>query len=112
MDNLKHALQTYTPKQRSGYILMDRIVPPTVPTFFVREGKLIDAKGACELGIYSVFLRYQFISLPTIKIVHSSGDDVVMNEEGGYLLRTKIANIDDGGVAAGVAVLDSLYLVD
>jgi glutathione synthase len=35
-----------------------------------------------------------------------------MNEYGGYLLRTKIAAMDDGGVAAGVAVLDSVYLVD
>lgn len=35
-----------------------------------------------------------------------------MNETKGYLLRTKIGKVDDGGVAAGVAVLDSLYLVD
>jgi hypothetical protein len=35
-----------------------------------------------------------------------------MNESGGFLLRSKSAAIDDGGVAAGVAVLDAPYLLD
>jgi len=34
-----------------------------------------------------------------------------MNEHGGSLLRTKAASSDEGGVAAGYAVLDSPYLV-
>ncbi len=33
-------------------------------------------------------------------------------EEEGWLLRTKGANRDEGGVAAGYSVLDSLLLVD
>lgn len=39
-----------------------------------------------------------------------NGEKEVMNESAGYLLRTKVASVDDGGVAAGVAVLDSPYL--
>jgi len=35
---------------------------------------------------------------------------VIHNRSEGYLLRTKAARHNDGGVAAGVAVLDSLYL--
>jgi hypothetical protein len=35
---------------------------------------------------------------------------VVINEQCGYLMRTKVSSSDEGGVAAGFAVLDSLYL--
>lgn len=34
----------------------------------------------------------------------------MLNKEAGHLLRTKISNSDEGGVAAGFAVLDSPYL--
>lgn len=35
---------------------------------------------------------------------------VIMNDQCGYLLRTKVSSSDEGGVAAGFAVLDSIYL--
>lgn len=37
-------------------------------------------------------------------------DNVIVNEQSGYLMRTKIESSDEGGVAAGFAVLDSIYL--
>lgn len=37
-------------------------------------------------------------------------EKVIMNEQSGYLMRTKVASSNEGGVAAGFAVLDSLYL--
>jgi hypothetical protein len=40
----------------------------------------------------------------------SNKDKVVINEQCGYLMRTKVSSSDEGGVAAGFAVLDSLYL--
>jgi glutathione synthase len=40
----------------------------------------------------------------------SKGDVEFINEDGGHLLRTKTASSDEGGVAAGFAVLDSPYL--
>jgi hypothetical protein len=43
---------------------------------------------------------------------YSDGKRVVSNRADGYLLRTKAARHNDGGVAAGVAVLDSLYLTE
>ena len=49
-----------------------------------------------ELGVYGGYLRV--------------GDDVVMNQHGGHLLRTKAATSDEGGVAAGYAVLDAPWL--
>lgn len=36
---------------------------------------------------------------------------VIKNDHCGYLMRTKVSSSDEGGVAAGFAVLDSLYLV-
>ena len=42
----------------------------------------------------------------------SDGDTVLRNEVAGTLLRTKPVEQDDGGVAAGVAVLDSCFLVE
>lgn len=41
-----------------------------------------------------------------------SKDKVVTNDQCGYLMRTKVSSSDEGGVAAGFAVLDSLYLTD
>lgn len=37
-------------------------------------------------------------------------EKVIINEQCGYLMRTKKSSSDEGGVAAGFAVLDSLYL--
>ena len=36
---------------------------------------------------------------------------VIMNDNCGYLMRTKVSSSNEGGVAAGFAVLDSIYLV-
>jgi hypothetical protein len=43
-------------------------------------------------------------------LVCRNGHNVVLNKEAGHLLRTKVSNSDEGGVAAGFAVLDSPYL--
>lgn len=42
---------------------------------------------------------------------YRQGDTMVMNECVGHLLRTKSSEHADGGVAAGVAVLDNPLLV-
>jgi len=95
---ISEALLKFSPEKRSTYILMDRIMVPSFPTYFLRNGNIIQNSGASELGIFSLFIH--------------DGTNVVMNESSGYLLRTKIASVDDGGVAAGVAVLDSPYLFE
>ena len=38
--------------------------------------------------------------------------EILHNEEGGYLLRTKASGSDEGGVAAGFSSLDSVILYD
>lgn len=80
-----------------AYILMQRIFPPNHTTYFVRNGELIAHTAVSELGIFSTFVRNK--------------DKVVSSEQVGYLLRTKASDTNEGGVAAGFAVLDSVYLV-
>jgi hypothetical protein len=95
---IKESLKSMSKEERSGYILMDKINPPKYSTLFVRNGELKNSLAISELGIYSVFI--------------ADDSKVIENTQGGYLLRTKVSDSDEGGVAAGYAVLDSLYLTD
>lgn len=86
-----------TDGERGAYVLMQRIRPPVQRATLLREGMMSeDQEVLSELGIFSTFLR--------------DGENVVLNAEGGSLLRTKQATSDEGGVAAGFAVLDSPIL--
>ncbi|KAI9017774.1 glutathione synthase [Gaertneriomyces semiglobifer] len=83
--------------ERNGYILMDLIRSPPLQNIMVRNGQLIKGDVVSELGVYGLWV--------------SEGDVVHMNECGGHLLRTKAATSNEGGVAAGFAVLDSPFLI-
>ena len=80
----------------SAYILMQRIFPPTNQTLCLRKGEMVALETLSELGIYGGYVRV--------------GEAVTRNAHGGHLLRTKAATSDEGGVAAGFAVLDSVVL--
>ncbi|KAM2625970.1 hypothetical protein TB1_032760 [Malus domestica] len=80
----------------AAYILMQRIFPTASHTFLMREGVCYKDDTISELGVYGAYLRNK--------------DKVILNDQCGYLMRTKISSSDEGGVAAGFAVLDSLYL--
>lgn len=67
-------------------------------SMLLRNGEILEVDTLSELGIYGTFVRL--------------GDSVILNEEAGHLIRTKAATSDEGGVAAGFAVLDSPYLTD
>jgi len=80
------------------YILMERIFPPLQTAVLLRAGK-VEGIGdtLSELGIYGcIFTTHDG------KVLH--------NEYAGYLLRTKFANVNEGGVASGFATLSSPYL--
>lgn len=81
----------------AAYILMQRIQPPVQPAIMVRGGKAVQADTLSELGVYSTYVR--------------RGDRVLLSAEAGHLVRTKSADSNEGGVAAGFAVLDSPMLV-
>uniref|UniRef100_A0AAQ4QMT6 Glutathione synthetase n=1 Tax=Gasterosteus aculeatus aculeatus TaxID=481459 RepID=A0AAQ4QMT6_GASAC len=84
--------------ERTAYILMDKIQPAAVQNYLLRrDGPLEISNCLSELGVFGTYVRH--------------GKDMVMNECAGHLLRTKSSEHSDGGVAAGVAVLDNPLLV-
>eukprot|EP01137_Pigoraptor_chileana_P013412 Opistho-2@66910 len=96
-DDVVAALSSMTPEERSAYILMDLIQPPSVANHYVRSGVATPARMVGELGVFGAIIR--------------EGDCIVRNDACGHLLRSKPVGVNDGGVAAGVAVLDSPLLV-
>ncbi|KAJ4802678.1 Glutathione synthetase [Rhynchospora pubera] len=80
----------------AAYILMQRIFPKDSLSYLIRDGISHTEKTISELGIYGAYLRNK--------------DKVIINEQSGYLMRTKVSSSNEGGVAAGFAVLDSVYL--
>ncbi|XP_075033575.1 glutathione synthetase [Mixophyes fleayi] len=84
--------------ERTSYILMDKIKPQPIRSCLLKaNGKLQVSECISELGMFGVYVR--------------QGEEMVLNERVGHLLRTKATEHADGGVAAGVAVLDNPYLV-
>jgi hypothetical protein len=83
----------------AAHILMERVSAPVTPALLCRLGAVVAAPAVCELGIYGVFLG-------------NGRGAPIRNACVGHLLRTKAEGTDEGGVAAGYAVLDSPFLVD
>lgn len=83
-------------EENAAYILMQRIFPIIAPTYLLRDGIYHKDHAISELGIYGAYLRNK--------------ERLIMNEQCGYLMRTKVSSSNEGGVAAGFAVLDSVYL--
>ncbi|XP_058266104.1 glutathione synthetase isoform X1 [Hemibagrus wyckioides] len=84
--------------ERTAYILMDKIQPQPMYNYLCREGEPLKLKRCLsELGVFGAYVR--------------RGTEVLMNECVGHLLRTKGAEHADGGVAAGVALLDNPLLI-
>ncbi|XP_019806361.1 glutathione synthetase isoform X3 [Tursiops truncatus] len=85
-------------EERASYILMEKIEPEPFGNCLLRPGSPARvAQCISELGIFGVYVR--------------QGKTLVMNKHVGHLLRTKAIEHADGGVAAGVAVLDNPYPV-
>ncbi|KAM9350570.1 glutathione synthetase-like [Symphorus nematophorus] len=84
--------------ERMAYILMDKIHPAPVQNYLLRRDAPLQITNCLsELGAFGAYVR--------------QGKDMVMNECVGHLLRTKSSEHSDGGVAAGVAVLDNPLLI-
>jgi len=62
----------------------------------MRDGQVEVGEALSELGVFGVFV--------------GDGQTVLLNDFAGQLLRTKLEGVDEGGVAAGYACLDSLLL--
>ncbi len=97
-EQLKSALQNMPAEEQAGWILMERIRPPSSRNILLREGKEpLEIEVVSELGVFAACLSDDIIPLESKPL--------------GHLLRTKPVSVDEGGVAAGAAVLDSPMLV-
>jgi len=108
-------LEGLSPEERRAWIAMALIVPPAwVGSYLVRAGvvgksgsgeqdKLVRAETISELGVFGWVL-----------FGNDEGAGVVRKERGdvGWLMRTKGVESNEGGVAAGFSVLDSVVLVE
>lgn len=104
-DNIPTFLKSIPERDYKQYVLMELIQPPKAARNVVLRSDGVVATGdvISELGIFGGCLW------------RSDGrgkSEVLMNEEGGYLMRTKARDSDEGGVAAGFSSLDSLVLFD
>ncbi len=79
-----------------AYILMERIYPLPHQTFILTEGRVQETDGVSEIGRFGVCL--------------AEDEEIIENRDVGYLVRTKAAHQNEGGVSAGYACLDTLRL--
>lgn len=104
-------LDTLPPQERQAWIAMQLIVTPAnMGNYLIRAG---DTSGSSksqapvrtdvisELGIFGWSLFGK-----------SAGDIAVMEDTVGWLVRTKGTESNEGGVATGFSVLDSVLLLD
>ncbi|CAG9820083.1 unnamed protein product [Phaedon cochleariae] len=88
-------------KERTAWILMDRICPPITKGYMIRPGASTlppILEMVSELGIFGVLI--------------GNSEEILSKKQLGHMLRTKIATANEGGVAAGDGSLDSPYLLD
>ncbi|KAG8778334.1 hypothetical protein FRC15_010871, partial [Serendipita sp. 397] len=100
-------LETLSDKEKEAWIAMELIrVPAGVQNWLVRSGSdSVKANIVSELGIFGWALFGSKLQDEQISMSLQEGS-------GGYLLRTKGEESDEGGVATGFSVLDSVILVD
>jgi len=107
-DNIPPYLKSIADKDYKQYILMELIQPPkdAKNTVLRSDGKVVSGDVISELGVFGISLWRHKVGEDREKI------QMLQNEEGGYLLRTKAKDSDEGGVAAGFSSLDSIVLFD
>ena len=97
-------LDALPPTEREAWVAMELIeTPKDVENYFVRAGSgsqgAVRTETVSELGIFGWAL-------------FGPGAKSIKHEEVGWLVRTKGEESNEGGIATGFSVLDSLLLVD
>jgi glutathione synthetase len=95
-EDIPRVLGSATARERAGYILMERIRPIAHDTVLVREGVARQVTCVSEIGRFGVLL--------------AEGEAIRINQDVGYLVRTREQHLREGGISAGFGHLDSLEL--
>lgn len=100
--DIRDYLQSVKSNQtRVAWILMDRLYPPVHRNYIVKPGNSTEQETKeliSELGIFGVVL--------------GNDRNIIINKQGGHMLRTKLATDNEGGVATGLGACDSPFLID
>ena len=97
-EDIPTAMATMNDEALSAHVLMQRIMPVAERVTFLKEGcVVVKGAGVFEMGYFCSYL--------------GDGTTVLENRHGGHMLRSKLDDVDEGGVAAGFAVLNSPMLV-
>lgn len=91
-------LRSLPESEWGAYVLMELIHPPTHKNKLLRDGKVYNEEIISELGIFGVTL------------FDENGGEPILNENAGFLLRSKFSSSDEGGVAAGFGCVDNIYV--
>lgn len=91
----------------SVYILMELIEPPNLENIITRNGETMGGGVIGELGVYGAVLWRDGEGERRGEGIQ----EIVSNEESGWLLRTKGRDSEEGGVAAGFGCVDAVLLV-
>lgn len=94
VEKLTHA----SAEERKAYILMERIRPIPHLATVVSAGEAKEGTCVSEIGRFGVYLADE--------------NEVLLNLDAGYLVRTKGHQVREGGVTAGFAYLNSLMSED
>lgn len=86
-----------------GHILMEMIQPPSLQNSIFRNGEVKSGEVIGELGVYGICLWRNGKAA-------EHRPEMLKNYEGGFLLRTKGRESEEGGVAAGFGAVDSVCL--
>ena len=90
VDTLKRIL----PQERNNFVLMERIRPRRHRARLVVEEKEEELECVSEVGRFGVLL--------------ADSGNLIRNEDCGYLVRTKSADVNEGGVCAGYSCLNTI----
>ncbi|KAJ5241347.1 uncharacterized protein N7469_002938 [Penicillium citrinum] len=92
-------LRSIPEKDWKGWVLMELINPaPNATNVALRnDGEVLRGNVISELGVYGT-------------ILWDTNGKILHNDQGGWLLRTKGKEVNEGGVAAGFSSLDSILL--
>jgi len=96
-EEMVSALETQAPEKLAAYIIMDRIVPKHEQYYVYYDGQFSAIDGVPEIGTFGTVI--------------GDSHNILLNEFVGTLVRTKKSDKEDGGVVAGRALLDSLYII-
>lgn len=93
---MRQRLDSLSASEKEAFILMERIAAVSEPAALVVESFSEVLPAISEIGRYGICL--------------AEGNKIIENRDIGYLVRTKSADKDEGGVCAGYACLNSLCL--